>query len=136
MNINEMLTYIDTPTMQPLILEVGTLLLKVIYGSIGPDDLDKAKVLYYEKDIEADWLQILAEGNPAYIDDVLEQVHYDLCLGEETCLVIPSAIDIAAPKLDFIPIRYQPINTTIFQFGCDPDTTGEFKELDDEGEVE
>ena len=95
MNMHDIINYSDQQVMFPIIREVGLLLLKVIYGRITPDDIDMAKNLVYNADITADWLEILAEGNPDYLDDVIEQVHYDLCLSEETCLQIPSLIDLA-----------------------------------------
>ena len=99
MNIRELLAYYEQPVLQPLLLEVGTLLLKVIYGCITEADIDKAKNLVYNADIEADWLVILAEGNPAYLDDVVEQVNYDICLSEESHLLLPSPAIVEEIKL-------------------------------------
>ena len=88
MNIQELIAYSDQPVLQPLLLEVGTLMLKVIYGKIDETDLDKAKGLVHNAGIEADWLTMLAEGNPAYMDDVINAVYTDICIGD-TALVMP-----------------------------------------------
>lgn len=100
MNITELLAYIEVPALEPVILEVGILLMKTIYHKLEPADIDRAKVLVYEKDITADWLEILAEGNPDYLDDVTEQLHYDFCLSEETSLVFPTTLDLGCPIVD------------------------------------
>lgn len=110
MNIRELIAYSEQPVLQPLLLEVGTLLLKVIYGIVDKADIDKAKNLVYNAGIKADWLEILAEGNPSFIDDVVEQVNYDLCLSDETSLIntarIVPGLDLDAEERQYLATEF------------------------------